>query len=57
MNPSPSPLAAPAPVPAPRPSASMCLLYTVLRHGRGLTHEEAIRRVAAALGRIPAPAC
>lgn len=29
------------------------LLYTLLRHGRGLSHEEAVRRAAAAIAAAP----
>lgn len=45
----------------PPASANVCLLYTLLRHGRGLSHEEASRRIADTIGeslaRIPAQAC
>lgn len=30
--------------PAPRAIRTLGLLYTILRHGRGLSHEEASRR-------------
>ncbi len=59
MTTTPTPLAAPAS--PPHASAHVCLLYTLLRHGRGLSHEEATRRIddtiGAALGRVPAQAC
>lgn len=48
MSASPETLTTPALLPlVPAP---MCLLYTMLRHGRGLSHEEATRRINDTLG-------
>lgn len=52
---SPVPPAASAHI-APSPPAPLCMLYTMLRHGRGLSHEEAARRVEEALTQRTAPA-
>ena len=49
-----------APAITPSAPAPVCLLYTMLRHGRGLSHEEASRStndtIGEALDRIPSQA-